>query len=456
MPHEVHAMNYFGTDGIRGRFGQDPLTEDFAQRLGYALGQWMAERSGGGPKKVLIGRDTRASGMLLERALCEGLKRFEGEVICLGVVPTPVVSFQVRACNADLGIVLTASHNPHTDNGIKFFDRGGIKLTLEDEGAIEAAVDKSPKMLPERTLGNVVTQEGLKGYLEIAQSVLPHDALHGLTIVVDTAHGATCQTTPKVLSHLGARVITLGNEPNGHNINDGVGSEHPERLCQKVIETKAHLGIAHDGDGDRVVICDEQGVCIHGDSLLILLGEDALERNALTNKVLVITVQSNLAVDRFIKAAGGTVLRTPVGDRNVLHAMRTCGSNLGGENSGHIIVYDIAPCGDGLIAALKLLAILVRSGKPLSSLWREKLLFPQISKNLKVLQKIPLEQLLGLQDTLSVIERVLEGRGRVLVRYSGTEPKIRLLVEGETQELIDPVMKMLEVAVRSDLEVLDD
>ncbi len=453
---EMRTMKYFGTDGIRGRFGQEPITESFAQTLGYALGQWMQTRLGKGPKRVLIGRDTRASGITLEHAICEGLKRFEGEVVCLGIMPTPAVSFQVRAQDADLGIVLTASHNPHIDNGIKLFDRGGIKFTIADEAEIEDVIDQQTTSLPEATPGKVINHEMFEGYFEAVQSVLPQQALKGFKIVVDTAHGATCQTTPKVLAHLGAEVIAFGGEPNGHNINDGVGSEHPERLCQKVIETKADVGIAHDGDGDRVVICDEQGRCIPGDILLMLLGEDAIHHNALANNTLVVTVQSNLALDRTIEAAGGTVVRTPVGDRNVLHAMREHGSNLGGENSGHIIMYDVAPCGDGLVAALKLLGLRVRSGKPLSSLWKDKKLFPQISKNVQVLSKKPLESLPSLRDAIKTLERSFEGRGRVLVRYSGTEPKIRLLVEGETEDLIVPAMEMLETAVRKDLDVLDD
>lgn len=448
-------MKYFGTDGIRGRFGETPLTEAFAQKLGYALGQWMQQRLGAGPKRVLIGRDTRASGIVLEHALCEGLKRFEGEVVSLGVVPTPAMSFQVRAQEADLGVVLTASHNPHTDNGIKLFDRGGIKLMPDDEIAIEAAVDKAPESLPESVLAKVIKQEGLNGYLEAVLSLLPAGALKGLKVVIDTAHGATCQTTPKVLAQLGAEVVAFGGEPDGHNINEGVGSGHPERLCQKVLKAKADLGIAHDGDGDRVVICDERGERIPGDVLLMLLGEDAIACNTLKNKVLVATIQSNLALDRTIEAAGGTVVRTPVGDRNVLHTMREHGSNLGGENSGHIIVYDVAPCGDGLVAALKLLAIRVRSGKPLSSLWAGCTLFPQLSKNLKVLEKEPLESLSSLKEAIVLVERSLEGKGRVLIRYSGTEPKIRLLVEAETDASVGPAMELLEVAVRKDLDVLD-
>lgn len=448
-------MKYFGTDGIRGRFGEAPLTEAFAQKLGYALGQWMQERLGTGPKRVLIGRDTRASGIVLEHALCEGLKLFEGEIVSLGVVPTPAVSFHVRAQGADLGIVLTASHNPHTDNGIKLFDRGGVKLTPGDEVAIEAAVDQATELLPNAVLGKVVKKEGLSGYVEAVQSVLPQGALKGLKIVVDTAHGATCQTAPKVLAQLGADVVTFGNEPNGHNINEGVGSEHPERLCQKVLEVKADLGIAHDGDGDRVVVCDERGERIPGDILLMLLGEDAIEHKLLKGNTFVVTVQSNLALDRAIAAAGGTVVRTPVGDRNVLHAMRAHGSNLGGENSGHIIVYDVAPCGDGLVAALKLLGIRARSDQPLSSLWGGRPLFPQLSKNLKVLEKKPLESLVSLQETITLVERSLEGKGRVLIRYSGTEPKIRLLVEAEADALVEPAMELLEAAVRKDLDVLD-
>jgi phosphoglucosamine mutase len=442
--------HYFGTDGVRGPYGSATMNEDFAWRLGAAAAAWLKERNVAAPAKVLIGRDTRASGASLTQALADGLAQGGCEPVSLDIVPTPAVSRAVLARRAALGVVVTASHNPATDNGIKFFGPNGIKLTDEEEARIEA-------LLPERRIDPAIfplkTIDVVSEYLYAMSAALP-GRLDGWRIVLDTANGATVHTTSFVLREHKAEVIQLGAEPDGLNINAGVGSEHPEKLAAAVRLHGARLGIAHDGDGDRCVLCDEAGVVLDGDEILTILALHALKRGKLAKNTLVVTVQSNLGVEAAITQAGGRVVRTPVGDRYVIEKMLAEGATLGGESSGHVICADIAPTGDGLVAALKVIEVMLATKQPLSVLRKSLAKFPQLSLALKVRVKKPLEGLAQLPKTIHALEAELGAQGRVLVRYSGTEAKLRLLVEGPTEIIVKAGLERLRVAASADLEVL--
>ncbi len=436
---------YFGTDGVRGPYGGPVINESFAARLGAAAGRWI-----GGSGRVVIGRDTRASGESLAAAVARGLASAGLTPVLLGAAPTPAVARAVRTQGAVLGVVITASHNPACDNGIKFFSRTGVKLTDEDEAAIEQAL---PSDVPAST-ATFASADVLPDYMAATGAILPANALRGWKIVLDTANGATCATSPAVLRALGAEVIGLGDSPDGKNINAGVGSEHPGPLAQRVREVGARLGIAHDGDGDRCILCDERGEVLDGDEILTILATHAHRQGKLAAQTLVITVQSNLGVDAALGALGGRVARTDVGDRYVIERMFATGATLGGESSGHIICSEISPTGDGLVAALKTIEVMLATGRPLSELRRALAKFPQRSLALKVREKRPLETLPNLPRAIEALERELGSQGRVLVRYSGTEAKLRLLVEGPTDVAVQAGLARLEAATRSDLEVL--
>lgn len=441
---------YFGTDGVRGLYGSATMNEDFAWRLGAAAAAWL--QAGGVPAggRILIGRDTRASGASLAQALADGLAHGGFEPWSLEILPTPAVARAVRTRGAVLGVVVTASHNPATDNGIKFFGPGGLKLTDEQEAAIEA-------LLPARRMDDAVHQlktvDGISDYICAMEGIL-HGRLEGWEVVLDTANGATVHTSGRVLRDHQARLIAVGADPDGLNINDGVGSEHPEAMCAAVRQHAARLGIAHDGDGDRCLLCDEKGDVLDGDEILTILALHALQQGRLANKTLVVTVQSNLGVEAAVTAAGGRVCRTPVGDRYVITRMLAEGSNLGGESSGHIICSDVSPTGDGLVAALKVIAVMLATERPLSELRRGLVKFPQLSLALKVRQKKPLESLPTLPAAIKAVEAELGARGRVLVRYSGTESKLRLLVEGPSDVIVKAALDRLVLAARGDLEVI--
>ncbi len=436
---------YFGTDGVRGPYGGPVINESFAARLGAAAGRWI-----GGSGRVVIGRDTRASGESLAAAVARGLASAGLTPVLLGAAPTPAVARAVRTQGAVLGVVITASHNPACDNGIKFFSRTGVKLTDEDEAAIEQAL---PSDVPAST-ATFASADVLPDYMAATGAILPANALRGWKIVLDTANGATCATSPAVLRALGAEVIGLGDSPDGKNINAGVGSEHPGPLAQRVREVGARLGIAHDGDGDRCILCDERGEVLDGDEILTILATHAHRQGKLAAQTLVITVQSNLGVDAALGALGGRVARTDVGDRYVIERMFATGATLGGESSGHIICSEISPTGDGLVAALKTIEVMLATGRPLSELRGALAKFPQRSLALKVREKRPLETLPTLPRAIEALERELGSQGRVLVRYSGTEAKLRLLVEGPTDAAVQAGLARLEAATRSDLEVL--
>jgi phosphoglucosamine mutase len=441
---------YFGTDGVRGSYGGALMNPGFVARLCAAAGLWCRRRhpSGG---RVLIGRDTRASGEPLLAALAAGLVSAGLEPVSLGVVPTPAVSLAVRNEGAVLGVVITASHNPAKDNGIKFFAPGGYKLTDEQEHAIEQILP----VLPPELAVTVEDHDAEQAYVDAVVALLPAGALEGWRIVLDTAHGATCVTSRRVLQGLGAEVWGLGDAPDGSNINAGVGSEYPDRMAAMVRLSEARLGIAHDGDGDRCVLADEMGVVLDGDEVLTLLAVHALGRGTLVASTLVVTVQSNLGVDAAVSESGGKVVRTFVGDRYVYESMRATGAMLGGESSGHIIHAEVSPSGDGLVAALKVIEVMRETGRPLSELRRALVKFPQATAALKVREKRALEQCTALNATITTLENELGERGRVLVRYSGTEPKLRLLVEGPGEDIVQAVMARLQLAARRELEVLN-
>ena len=443
------SRKYFGTDGIRGLYGGPIVNEQFAARLGFAAAKWLGV---GG--KVLIGRDTRASGVSLAEAVAAGLTAGGVDPILLGIVPTPAVARAVRMSGGVLGVVITASHNPAADNGIKFFGAGGIKLTDEQEAQIEALLPRQEPGIagpakPFQTHTNTAAD-----YLSAAQAILPAGSLAGWRIVLDTANGATCGTSPRVIQTLGAEVIGLGDAPNGKNINDSVGSEHPAQLALRVRESGARLGIAHDGDGDRCVLCDELGGVLDGDEIITLLATHALARGTLVNNTLVVTVHSNLGVDAAVVAAGGRVVRSAVGDRYVAERMRAEGATLGGESSGHVICSELSPTGDGLIAALKVIEVMQATGQPLSVLRGALKKFPQRTVALHVREKRPLETLLRLTAMIATLEAELGATGRVLVRYSGTEAKLRLLVEGPSDAVVCGCIARLESVARTELEVL--
>jgi phosphoglucosamine mutase len=463
---------YFGTDGIRGQYGGPVINEDFAARLGAAAGRWLKTQKDYQAEMpiVMIGRDSRFSGESLERALAGGFVSEGCIPVFLGVLPTPAVALAVvnSATGGDggahitsklgcaLGAVVTASHNPALDNGIKFFGSNGRKLTDEQEAQIEAAlpaaVPAAAAIFVERwqTLARF-RPEAREDYIDRMDELLPVGALKGWKIVLDTANGATARTSAEVLQRFGAELIRIGAEPDGLNINAGVGSEHPEAMAAKVKATGARLGIAHDGDGDRCILCDEHGVVLDGDEILTMLALRALERGRLPLKTLIVTVHSNLGVDAAVKAAGGRVERTAVGDRYVIERMAETGAVLGGESSGHIIFSEVCSTGDGLVAAIKVLEVMVETGRPLSELRQALKKFPQASKAIPVKRKPPIPELKQLSRVMAELERELTGNGRILVRYSGTEPKIRLLVEGPNDAAAQAALARLEAALHADM-----
>ncbi len=444
---------YFGTDGVRGPYGGPVVNDDFARRLGAAAARYLESRGAATGAEVLLGRDTRQSGPALLAAVAEGVAGEGLTPVNLGIAPTPAVALAVRRRGAAAGVVITASHNPAADNGIKFFGPDGGKLADADEAAIERQLESKGGGPARAAVAAVLParDDAVRDYVKTVAALLPARALAGWSIVLDTANGATCATSPAVLRALGATVIGVGDAPDGRNINAGVGSEHPEKLCAQVRETGARLGVAHDGDGDRCVLCDERGEVLDGDEILTLLAVHALERGTLAKNTLVVTAQSNLGVDAAVAAAGGRVLRTPVGDRYVAERMRAEGAMLGGESSGHIIFPEVSPTGDGLVAALKVIEVMLAGGRPLSVLRHAVKKYPQLVATLAVKEKPPLESLPAVQAAIREIEAELGARGRVLVRYSGTEPIIRLLVEGEKPAQVASGLARLQRAVRLEL-----
>ncbi|MEO0794106.1 MAG: phosphoglucosamine mutase [Verrucomicrobiota bacterium] len=448
-------LNYFGTDGIRGKVGDGCLlNDDFVRRVGYGLAAFLKKHNQAKPITVVIGRDTRESGEHLEALVTEGLCMSSIHIVRLGVTPTPGVSMSLRDLHADLGIAITASHNPASDNGIKLFDNRGLKFPAEAEVEIEGFIDTAQVDPKGHSCRCAHDYDGAAFYINVLRSMMHHGCMKGWDVVLDTANGATSKTSPEVFRHFGANVFQVGAEPDGQNINDGVGSEHPEKLAALVQEQGAHLGIAHDGDGDRLVVCDELGRIVDGDQLLGVLAIYGIRTGRLRHQTLVTTVQSNMGLDRAIESAGGRVVRTSVGDRNVLHHMLEKDFNFGGESSGHLIFRDYSVAGDGLLGAIQLIALLLEVKRPLSELVDAIELFPQVSTAVKVEEKIPLDECPTMCRVMGELNETLVGKGRILVRYSGTEPKLRLLAEGETQALAEEAIAKLKAAAEADLSVI--
>jgi phosphoglucosamine mutase len=446
----------FGTDGVRGIANQAPLTPEFALRLGRVTAASLAERGPSGlPAAILVGRDTRRSGPLLEQALVAGILSTGVDALVAGVLPTPAIAILTRALGSLGGVVLSASHNPFEDNGIKLFGPDGGKLPDAWEDEIEARLATSDGE-PRPTGGGVgrlrpvARAESL--YLEALRATVPSSLdLGGVRLVLDCAHGATCRVAPRLFRSLGADVTTLGTRPTGENINAGTGALHPERLQAKVRLLDGALGLAFDGDGDRLITVDEQGHLRDGDHLLAIYAEALQAGGRLRAGVVVSTVMANLGLERALAALGVSMVRTAVGDRYVLEEMLRRGANLGGEQSGHVIFLDHAPTGDGLLSSLQLLRILRETGRSLAELAGRLTKFPQVLVNVPVRAKPPLESLPAVSQLVERWERKLEGRARILLRYSGTEPLARVMVEGDDQAAIEGVAQEIATMIRSEI-----
>jgi phosphoglucosamine mutase len=448
----------FGTDGVRGTANVEPVTAETALKLGRAAGyvfkNFESQPRGRGKHKIVIGKDTRLSGYMLENAISAGVLSMGVDVLFIGPLPTPGVAYVTRSLRADAGIVITASHNPYDDNGIKFFRADGYKLDDQVEARIEELVfgDDVEKLRPKASeVGKAVRiDDALGRYIEYAKASFPRGmTLEGIRIVVDCAHGAAYKATPCVLRELGAQVYVYGNQPDGTNINRDCGSMHPEQLRQKVREHGAHIGIAHDGDADRVLLCDEHAAMIDGDDIMAIAGLDMLEKGLLAHKTLVSTVMSNAGLDKAIESRGGKVIRTPVGDKNVIDEMLRHGYNFGGEQSGHMIFGDHSTTGDGLVCALQILQIMKAKEQPLSKLAKCWKRYPQLVSNVKVREKKPFEQMNGVLQLVEKAEaEVKPAGGRVLLRYSGTEQKARLLIEGPDAVVLERLSETICDAIR--------
>jgi phosphoglucosamine mutase len=440
----------FGTDGIRGRANEEPLTPEFA----VAFGRAVAAQFGQPGRPLVIGRDTRLSGPMLEQAVAAGAAAAGTEVLLLGVVPTPAVAFLTRHLQACAGVVISASHNPYEDNGLKIFQADGFKCSdaveLELEALILDPARRDAPPAPDK-IGRIETwTDGAARYADLAVKAYgPGLDLRGFRVVVDAGNGAAYRTTPLVLRALGAEVETLHVTPDGTNINAGCGSTHPELIQQATRDFGAHIGLAHDGDADRLICCDETGSLLDGDEMLAVIALDFLRRGVLAKQTLVATVMSNLGLDECLAAAGGKVLRAAVGDRYVLERMLAHELNLGGEQSGHVILRDHNTTGDGLVTALELLRIMRATGKPLGELRRGLQKYPQLLVNLKVRERVPLEQLPEVMAAVRAAEAKLGAAGRVLLRYSGTEPKIRLLVETRDPAQLQPTADAILASLNS-------
>ena len=442
------SRKLFGTDGVRGRANTYPMTAEMALRLGAAAGRYF-RRNGEDHHRVVIGKDTRLSGYMLENALTAGLTSTGMNVLLLGPVPTPAVGFLTRSMRADVGIMISASHNPAADNGIKFFGPDGFKLSDEAEAEIEAIVAGEIIPAQPQNIGRAKRIDDARGrYVEYAKTTFPAGrTLDGLKVVVDCANGAAYRAAPDVLWELGAEVIPLGVTPNGHNINDGVGSTHPGACAKAVLEHGAHMGISLDGDADRVMIIDEKGRVADGDQIMALLAGRWAEQGRLRGGALVATVMSNLGLERFLTGRGLRLERTAVGDRYVVERMRGQGFNLGGEQSGHIVMTDYATTGDGLIAGLQFLAAMAESGQLASELVTQFEPVPQMLKNVRYQAGADPLSKDSVQAEIARAEARLNGSGRVLIRKSGTEPLIRVMAEAEDEVVLREVVEGIVAAV---------
>ncbi|WP_294357134.1 phosphoglucosamine mutase [uncultured Sphingomonas sp.] len=442
------ARKYFGTDGIRGLTNAGAMTAEMAMRVGMAAGRHFLR--GQHRHRVVIGKDTRLSGYMLESALQAGFTSVGMDVTLVGPIPTPAVAMLTASMRADMGVMISASHNPFGDNGIKLFGPDGFKLSDEDEEAIEALIDAGDAELAQPAeIGRAKRIDDARGrYIHFAKTTFPADLrLDGLRVVVDCANGAAYSVAPEALWELGAEVISIGVTPNGLNINDKIGSTHPAALSAKVLETRADIGIALDGDADRLIVVDERGRVIDGDQLMATIAEGWARAGRLKGDGLVATVMSNLGLERHLAQHGLGLVRTKVGDRHVLERMRSSGYNVGGEQSGHIILSDYATTGDGLVAALQVLAEVKRAGRPASEVLHRFEAVPQLLKNVRFAGGKPLEHD-AVKAEIARAEAELAGTGRLVIRPSGTEPVIRVMAEGDDRAQVEQIVDAICEAVR--------
>ena len=441
------TRKFFGTDGIRGRTNTAPMTAEIAMKVGMAAGTYFMR--GDHRHRVVIGKDTRLSGYMMENALVAGFTSVGMDVVQFGPLPTPAVAMLTQSMRADLGVMISASHNPYQDNGIKLFGPDGYKLSDAAEAEIEALLDSDVALVDAEHIGRARRVEDARGrYIHHAKSTFPkHLRLDGLKIAVDCANGAAYQVAPAALWELGAEVVSIGVDPNGKNINDKCGSTSPALLQETVVASGAHIGIALDGDADRLIIVDEKGRVVDGDQLMALMGVSWARSGMLTSGGIVATVMSNLGLERYLSGEGLTLERTQVGDRYVLEKMRRDGFNVGGEQSGHIILSDYATTGDGLIAALQVLAELVETGKPASELLHLFDPVPQLLKNVRFAGGRPLEDR-RVKVAIADAEAELNGSGRLVIRPSGTEPLIRVMAEGDDAGQVTRLVDMICDAVK--------
>jgi phosphoglucosamine mutase len=445
-------MRLFGTDGIRGKVNSHPMNPETVLKIGLAAGRVLKGEHG--RNMVIIGKDTRQSGYMIESALTSGICSMGMDVTLLGPIPTPGVAYLTRALRADAGIVISASHNPFEDNGIKIFSSDGFKLPKELETRIEELVGGQGifrKRPAGAEIGKAFRLEDAVGrYSEYIKSTVPKGlTLEGMKVVVDSANGAAYRVTPQVLSELGAEVMAVHDNPDGTNINRECGSLHVEKLGQTVKDLGAHVGVAHDGDADRTLFCDEKGAVVDGDHVMGMLAVEMKEAGTLKGDTVMATVMSNIGLERFLDARGIKLLRTRVGDRYVTERMLKDGLNLGGEQSGHIVLFDHNTTGDGPITALKMLAIMARTGRPLSELASAIEIFPQILENVVVGRKSGWNADPDIQAAIKDAEETLDRTGRVLVRASGTEPKIRVMIEGEDDSLIRRLAGGIAITIKN-------
>jgi phosphoglucosamine mutase len=444
------SRKLFGTDGVRGRANSWPMTAELALKLGAAAGRYF-RRDGSAAHRVVIGKDTRLSGYMLENALTAGLTSTGMNVLLVGPVPTPAVGYLTRSMRADLGVMISASHNPHQDNGIKFFGPDGFKLSDAAEAEIEAMLDGDIAPAKPENIGRAKRIEDGRGrYQEFVKTSFPTGLrLDGLKVVIDCANGAAYKAAPEVLWELGAEVIPVGVSPNGTNINHSCGSTHPETAAEAVVAHGAHVGIALDGDADRVMILDETGRVADGDQIMALLAARWSDEGRLAGGALVATVMSNLGLERFLQARGLRLERTSVGDRHVVERMRAGGYNLGGEQSGHIVMTDYATTGDGLLAGLQFLAEMVRTGQAASTLTRNFETVPQLLRNVRYPDGAHPLDAEAVQKVIAANTARIEGLGRILIRKSGTEPLIRVMAECEDEVMLDQVVADIVSAVEA-------
>lgn len=444
----------FGTDGIRGQANSYPITPEIALQVGKAIAR-VSEAQGKGARRALIGKDTRLSGYMLETALTSGLVSMGMEVFLVGPIPTPSVAHLTRSMNATVGIMLTASHNPFDDNGIKIFDGEGFKLSNELETRIERYVlsgNQAADHIRSEHLGKAFRIDDARGrYIEYAKQSIQNQSLQGMKVVLDCANGAAYLIGPWIIKELGAEVVKTGTEPDGRNINAGCGALHPENIAAMVRDGGADVGIAFDGDADRVIFCDAGGNLVDGDRVLAMCAIDFKQRGLLATDTVVVTIMSNLGLHDAMHRHGIEVVTTPVGDRHVIERMRANGSNLGGEKSGHTIFMDHATTGDGIITALQVLRLMKQTGKPLAQLAACMEEYPQRLVSLRVREKRPIDQLPQTSRALRECEEELCGQGRVVVRYSGTEPKIRVLVEAKREDIVSRWTERLTATVREEI-----